>query len=158
MLLKVEKDYGATGARDKAGTECYALGWPHHTAGSQNIRTMSIIQLLLGNIGVASGGINALRGEPNVQGSTDHAILYNLLPGYLKMPYASMDALQKYTEKYTTKPNDPLSTVRPATMNGPSPASNVPAASMKPRKIQPSCTWKAIRKTPPSFAKSAGDT
>lgn len=109
LLLKVYKDYGATGAKDKAGTECYALGWTHHTVGSQNIRTMSIIQLLLGNIGVAGGGINALRGEPNVQGSTDHAILYNLLPGYLKMPYASMDTLQKYVDKYTTKSSDPQS-------------------------------------------------
>ena len=88
-LLKVYKEYGATGAKDKAGTECYALGWTHHTVGSQNIRAMSIIQLLLGNMGIAGGGINALRGEPNVQGSTDHAILYNILPGYLKMPSGS---------------------------------------------------------------------
>jgi formate dehydrogenase major subunit len=109
MLLKVYKDYGATCAKDKAGTECYALGWTHHTVGSQNIRTMSIIQLLLGNMGIAGGGINALRGEPNVQGSTDHCILYNLLPGYLKMPYASMDTLAKYMDKYTTKSSDPQS-------------------------------------------------
>jgi len=109
MLLKVYKDYGATGAKDKAGTECYALGWTHHTVGSQNIRTMSIIQLLLGNMGIAGGGINALRGEPNVQGSTDHCLLYNLLPGYLKMPYGSMDTLAKYMDKYTTKSNDPQS-------------------------------------------------
>jgi len=109
LLLKVYNDYGATGAKDKAGTECYALGWTHHTVGSQNIRTMAIIQLLLGNMGIAGGGINALRGEPNVQGSTDHCILYNLLPGYLKMPYASMDTLAKYLDKYTTKSNDPQS-------------------------------------------------
>jgi len=109
MLLKVYKDYGATGAKDKAGTECYALGWTQHTVGVQNIRAMSIIQLLLGNIGVCGGGINAMRGEPNVQGSTDFALLYNLLPGYLKMPSGSLDTLSKYLEKYTPKSNDPQS-------------------------------------------------
>ena len=108
-LLKVYTEYAATGARDKAGTICYALGWTHHTVGSQNIRTMSIIQLLLGNIGICGGGINALRGEPNVQGSTDMCILYNLLPGYLKMPSGSLDTLAKYMEKYTTKTSDPQS-------------------------------------------------
>lgn len=108
-LLTVYKVYGATGAPDKAGTECYALGWTHHTVGSQNIRAMSIIQLLLGNMGIAGGGINALRGEPNVQGSTDHAILYNILPGYLKMPSGSIQTLAAYNEKYTTKSSDPMS-------------------------------------------------
>ncbi len=108
-LLKVYEEYSATGAPDKAGTECYALGWTHHTSGSQNIRTMAIIQLLLGNMGIAGGGINALRGEPNVQGSTDHCILYGNLPGYLKMPTASLDTLGRYLDKYTPKSNDPQS-------------------------------------------------
>jgi len=108
-LIKVYVEYSATGVPDKAGTECYALGWTHHTSGSQNIRTMAIIQLLLGNMGIAGGGINALRGEPNVQGSTDHCILYGNLPGYLKMPSASLDTLEKYLEKYTPKSSDPQS-------------------------------------------------
>ena len=108
-LLKVYDAYSATGVPDKSGTECYALGWTHHTVGSQNIRTMSIIQLLLGNMGIAGGGINALRGEPNVQGSTDHAILYNVLPGYLKTPSASLDTLEKYLTKYTPISKDPQS-------------------------------------------------
>jgi formate dehydrogenase major subunit len=70
---------------------------------------MSIIQLLLGNMGIAGGGINALRGEPNVQGSTDHAILYNILPGYLKMPSGPVQTLAVYNEKYTSKSTDPMS-------------------------------------------------
>ena len=108
-LVKVYDAYAATGVPDKAGTECYALGWTHHTTGSQIIRTMSLIQLLLGNMGIAGGGVNAMRGEPNVQGSTDHAILYNILPGYLKMPVASQDALDKYLEKCTPVSKDPQS-------------------------------------------------
>ncbi len=108
-LTKVYAEYSSTGVPNKAGTECYALGWTHHTTGSQIIRTMSMIQLLLGNMGIAGGGVNALRGEPNVQGSTDHAILYNVLPGYLKMPAASQDTLEKYLEKCTPKTKDPQS-------------------------------------------------
>jgi len=108
-LLKVYKAYSATTGPHKAGTECYALGWTHHSVGSQNIRTMSIIQLLLGNMGIAGGGINAMRGEPNVQGSTDQAILYNILPGYLKMPSASCDTLEHYLKKYTPESKDPQS-------------------------------------------------
>ena len=108
-LLKVYAEFSATGVPDKAGTECYALGWTHHTTGSQIIRTMAIIQLLLGNMGIAGGGINAMRGEPNVQGSTDQCILYGNLPGYLKMISASLQSIDQYLEKYTPVSKDPRS-------------------------------------------------
>ena len=108
-LLKVYEIYSATGAPDKAGTECYALGWTQHTVGVENIRAMTIIQMLLGNVGIAGGGINAMRGEPNVQGSTDQAILYHILPGYMKQPAASYDTLDKYLKKYTPVSHDPQS-------------------------------------------------
>lgn len=108
-LLKVYEVYSDTTGPLKAGTEAYALGWTHHSVGSQNIRTMSIIQMLLGNMGIAGGGINAMRGEPNVQGSTDQAILYNILPGYLKMPSASLESIEHYLEKYTPVSKDPQS-------------------------------------------------
>lgn len=65
-LLKVYKAFAATGKPDKVGTILYAMDWTQHTVGTQNIRAMSIIQLLLGNIGLAGGGVNALRGESNV--------------------------------------------------------------------------------------------
>ena len=64
----------------------YALGWTQHSKGSQNIRTMAMIQLLLGNIGVAGGGMNALRGHSNIQGLTDLGLMSNLIPGYLTLP------------------------------------------------------------------------
>lgn len=70
---------------------------------------MAIIQLLLGNIGLAGGGVNALRGESNVQGSTDHALLFHILPGYLKTPKASLPTLADYNAKYTPKPLGKLS-------------------------------------------------
>jgi len=108
-LVKVYEMYSATGVKGMAGTIMYAMGWTQHTVGVQNIRTMAIIQLLLGNMGVAGGGVNALRGESNVQGSTDHCILYHIWPGYLKTPKASQARLSDYNAKYTPKTNDPLS-------------------------------------------------
>jgi len=108
-LKTVYELYASTGVRDRAGTELYALGWTQHTVGVQNIRAMSIIQLLLGNMGIAGGGINALRGEPNVQGSTDQAILSHILPGYLKAPVASQTTLEEYLKKNTPKTNEPQS-------------------------------------------------
>jgi formate dehydrogenase major subunit len=108
-LLKVYKTYAATGARGKAGTVMYAMGWTQHTVGVQNIRAMAMIQLLLGNMGVAGGGVNALRGESNVQGSTDHCLLWHIWPGYLKTPRASNVSLAAYNKKWTPKSNDPLS-------------------------------------------------
>jgi len=52
-LLEVYKLYGSTGKPDRVGTECYAMGWTQHTVGTQNIRAMTIIQQLLGNMGMA---------------------------------------------------------------------------------------------------------
>ena len=106
-LLRVYDAFCATGKPDKAGTILYALGWTQHTVGVQNIRTSTLIQLLLGNIGVAGGGINALRGEPNVQGSTDHALLYHILPGYNAMPVAQWQTLADYN-----KANTPVTTLK----------------------------------------------
>jgi formate dehydrogenase major subunit len=108
-LRKVYEMYGSTGTPDRVGTIMYAMGWTQHTVGVQNIRTMSIIQLLLGNIGMAGGGVNALRGESNVQGSTDHCLLWHIWPGYLKTPRASDTSLEVYNKKYTPVTHDPLS-------------------------------------------------
>ncbi len=108
-LLKVYEAYGATGVGTKAGTVMYALGWTQHTVGVQNIRSACMIQLLLGNIGIPGGGVNALRGEPNVQGSTDHALLYHILPGYLGVPVADWQTLADYNKANTPASKDPKS-------------------------------------------------
>jgi formate dehydrogenase major subunit len=108
-LEKVYKTYAASGEKGKAATIMYAMGWTQHTVGVQNIRTMAMIQLLLGNMGVAGGGVNALRGESNVQGSTDHCLLWHIWPGYLKTARASNTSLEAYNKRWTPKTNDPLS-------------------------------------------------
>ncbi len=108
-LAEIYQNYGSSGKPGKAGTIMYAMGWTQHTVGTQNIRTMAIIQLLLGNIGIAGGGVNALRGESNVQGSTDHCLLFHILPGYLPTPKAGLKDLATYIEKTTPTTNDPQS-------------------------------------------------
>jgi len=108
-LLEVYKLYASTGKPNRVGTELYAMGWTQHTIGTQNIRAMTIIQLLLGNMGMAGGGINALRGESNVQGSTDQGLLFNVLPGYLPTTSAALTTLPAYIEKYTPKTKEPKS-------------------------------------------------
>jgi formate dehydrogenase major subunit len=109
-LDEVYAEYAKTGAKGKAGTVMYAMGATQHTYAVQNIRAYSIVQLLLGNMGVAGGGVNALRGTSNVQGSTDQALLEQYLPGYLKIP-TDIDAHQTLAGY--------LANVTPATVSPP---------------------------------------
>lgn len=95
-----------TARPDKAATIMYAMGTTQHTYGTQNVRSYAMLQLLLGNIGIAGGGINALRGEANVQGSTDMALLYHIIPGYLKSPEVTDLDLADYLAKITPKATD----------------------------------------------------
>jgi formate dehydrogenase major subunit len=83
MLEKVYDVYTSTYEDHLSANIMYAMGTTQHTYGTQNIRAYAILQSLLGNVGVAGGGINALRGESNVQGSTDMCLLWHILPGYL---------------------------------------------------------------------------
>jgi formate dehydrogenase major subunit len=84
--LAICKMIAECSARDKTMTSMYALGWTQHSKGAQNIRTMAMLQLMLGNIGVRGGGMNALRGHSNIQGLTDIGLMSDLIPGYLNIP------------------------------------------------------------------------
>ncbi len=70
----------------RATTMLYAMGLTQHTYGSQNVKSFTVLQILMGNMGRAGGGINALRGIHNVQGSTDMGLLQHLIPGYSGNP------------------------------------------------------------------------
>ncbi len=109
IYLQVCRTFAATGAPGKVGTIMYSMGATQHTNAVQMIRAYSILQLLLGNIGLAGGGINAMRGESNVQGSTDQALLFHILPGYLKPAQNVQDNLEKYLKANTPVSKDPLS-------------------------------------------------
>jgi formate dehydrogenase major subunit len=88
QLVRVAELLCANSGRDRTSAIVYALGWTQHTTGVQMIRTAGILQLLLGNMGRPGGGIMAMRGHSTIQGSTDLATLYDVLPGYLPQPIA----------------------------------------------------------------------
>src|ERR1700731_4602119 len=104
-FLKIAETFCLASGPEKTGAICYALGWTQHSKGVQIIRTASILQLLLGNIGRPGGGIMALRGHASIQGSTDIPTLYDILPGYLSMPRGdgSEETLRDYLA-HQTKP------------------------------------------------------
>ncbi len=106
-FLKVCEHIAGTAAPDKVMTIMYALGWTQHSVGSQNIRTMAMIQLLLGNMGRPGGGVNALRGHANVQGITDMNAYSEVLSGYMSAPTDADDTRAKYLEARTGKPLRP---------------------------------------------------
>ena len=103
LFTSIRKD----GDTKKVATIIYAVGLTQHTYGSQMIRTAAMLQLLLGNIGRAGGGMNALRGHSNIQGATDMAGIFDNLPGYLKVPIPVDKDLKSYLERITPKPSKP---------------------------------------------------
>jgi formate dehydrogenase major subunit len=97
LFTSVRKD----GDMTKVATIIYAVGWTQHSFGTQIIRAAAMIQLLMGNIGRAGGGVNALRGHSNIQGATDMAGIFDNLPGYLKMPSPTDTDLATYLKRIT---------------------------------------------------------
>lgn len=102
-FLKVCEYIAETSAHDKTASFLYALGWTQHSVGAQNIRTMAMIQLLLGNMGMAGGGVNALRGHSNIQGLTDWAAVAEPA-SYMTLPSEKQTDLQTYLTANTPKP------------------------------------------------------
>jgi formate dehydrogenase major subunit len=105
VFLKIAETFSSASGPDKTAAICYAVGWTQHSKGVQIIRTAAILQMLLGNIGRPGGGILALRGHASIQGSTDVPTLYDILPGYLPMPFfeADVPTLEKYIKKHGAK-------------------------------------------------------
>jgi formate dehydrogenase major subunit len=107
QFLKVCELIASAAPANRVLTILYALGWTQHSVGSQNIRTMAMIQLLLGNIGMAGGGVNALRGHSNIQGLTDVGLLSNSLPGYMTLPGENEQEFEGYLSARALKPLRP---------------------------------------------------
>jgi formate dehydrogenase major subunit len=109
-FLRIAQMIGETSSPAKAMTSMYALGWTQHSKGAQNIRSMAMLQLILGNIGVRGGGMNALRGHSNIQGLTDMGLLSDQLPAYLALPMDHEHSLDDYMSTRAFKPLRPNST------------------------------------------------
>src|SRR2546426_1239975 len=103
LFTSIRKD----GNMKKAGTIIYAVGWTQHTFGTQIIRTAAILQLILGNVGRAGGGVNALRGHSNIQGATDMGGVFDIFPGYLKIPQPNDTDLATFLKRTTPTPSKP---------------------------------------------------
>ncbi len=103
LFTSVRKD----GDMKKVATIIYAVGWTQHSFGTQIIRTAAVLQLLMGNIGRAGGGVNALRGHSNIQGATDMAGIFDNLPGYLKVPTPADVDLAAYVKRITPTESKP---------------------------------------------------
>jgi len=104
-VMQIWDMIASTATPTRAMTIMYALGWTQHSIGSQMIRTGAMVQLLLGNIGISGGGMNALRGHSNIQGLTDLGLLSNQLPGYIGLPLQSE---QKYDDFIAARALKPL--------------------------------------------------
>ncbi len=76
------KRVARTLANNRPGTVIWCMGGTQHTNGNNNTRAYCVLQLALGNMGVAGGGTNIFRGHDNVQGATDLGVLADTLPGY----------------------------------------------------------------------------
>jgi formate dehydrogenase major subunit len=104
---RVAEMLASTAVPGRAATILYALGWTQHSTGAQTLRTGALVQLLLGNIGIAGGGMNALRGHSNIQGLTDLGLLTNALPGYMTLPGEAEQDFDAYVAKRALKPLRP---------------------------------------------------
>jgi len=109
QFLKVAQMVGEMGRRDKVMSLVYAVGLTHHTTGSQLIRSGAILQTLLGNVGLPGGGVNAERGHANIQGNTDNAISWEILPGYMRIPAPGQRNLDEYVTQSASKKTHPNS-------------------------------------------------
>ena len=98
-FLEIAEALCANSGRERTTAFVYSVGWTQHTVGVQYIRTAAIIQLLLGNMGRPGGGILALRGHANIQGSTDIPTLFNILPGYVPMPNPDAPTLDEFVAR-----------------------------------------------------------
>ncbi|MEZ5910043.1 MAG: formate dehydrogenase subunit alpha [Hyphomicrobiaceae bacterium] len=111
-----------TMATNKPGTLIWCMGGTQHTNGNNNTRAYCVLQLALGNIGVAGGGANIFRGHDNVQGATDLGVLMDTLPGYYGLATGSWkhwsrvwdvnydDVLKRFASKaMMEKPGIPVS-------------------------------------------------
>src|SRR5262245_32940416 len=106
-FLRVCEIVTSTGNAQRCGTVTYALGWTQHSTGVQMIRAAAMLQLVLGNVGRPGGGVHAFRGHSNIQGATDIAGTFEILPGYLKTPAGPHQTLADYLKDAT-----------PTTLNG----------------------------------------
>jgi formate dehydrogenase alpha subunit len=72
-------------ARAERASILYCMGITQHTTGTDNVKSLANLAMLCGNVGIAGGGVNPLRGQNNVQGACDMGGLPDVFSGYQKV-------------------------------------------------------------------------
>src|SRR3989442_1066624 len=104
LFLKVADLYCSASGRDKTATASYPLQLNPSTNGVQQIRSLCMLQLVLGKVGRPGGGVVALRGPSKGQGATGFGTLCPMLPGYPAAPLqGAHPTFTDYLEKTTPK-------------------------------------------------------
>lgn len=85
-------------AKSPSSALLYSMGITQHTTGVDNVKSVANFQMLTGNIGKIGGGVNALRGQNNVQGACDMGCLPNVYSGYQKV--IDEPAIKKMTDAW----------------------------------------------------------
>jgi len=98
----------------------YAMGITQHAHGTDNVRAISNLALLTGNVGKEGAGVAPLRGQNNVQGGGDMGALPNLLPGYCTLD--DEERLERFAEVWeagpSREPGIPLTEMWDAILDG----------------------------------------
>ena len=106
-IVKAARMYGGS---DKAGIY-YTMGITQHAHGTENVFSIANLALMTGNLGKESAGVNPLRGQNNVQGSTDMGCIPNNYPGYQNVTIPENKA--KFEALWNAKLSDKLGFTAP---------------------------------------------
>ncbi len=93
-------------ARARTAAIFWAMGITQHAAGTDNVKALSNLALLCGQVGRPGTGLNPLRGQNNVQGACDMGGLPNVFTAYQSV--ASEDVRRKFAEGWSV-PSERLS-------------------------------------------------
>jgi formate dehydrogenase alpha subunit len=99
-IIRAARLYGGA---DKAGIY-YTMGITQHAHGTENVFSIANLALMSGNLGKESAGVNPLRGQNNVQGSTDMGCIPNMYPGYQRVSIPAIK--QKFEALWNAKLSD----------------------------------------------------
>ena len=98
----------------------YAMGITQHTTGVDNVKSCCNLAMLCGNVGIAAGGVNPLRGQNNVQGACDMGGLPNVFTGY--QPVDDPKVREKFSKAWgrqlSDKPGMTITDMVPAMLDG----------------------------------------
>lgn len=101
-LIKAAEIY----ANSESAGIYYTMGITQHSHGTDNVKAVANLAMLCGNVGIPSAGVNPLRGQNNVQGSSDAGALPFYYPGYQKV--TDIKAREKFENLWHVKLSDKI--------------------------------------------------